>query len=152
MGLCDRIAVLLGGRAAEVLVLGQPSTGSNDDLAKATELARQMVTECGMSDDLGPLAFTLAANANDLGRGWSEATAAKIDIETQRIVLNASTEASSVLLANRAVLTALAEALITTETLEGERLAAVLRQVAPPADIRLWHELGAPTGLAALAS
>ena len=49
--LCDRIAVLLGGRAAEELVLGQPSTGSNDDLAKATELARRMVTECGMSDN-----------------------------------------------------------------------------------------------------
>ncbi len=150
--LCDRIAVLLGGRAAEELVLGQPSTGSNDDLVKATELARRMVTECGMSDDLGPLAFTSAANADDLGRHWSEATAAKIDTETQRIVLHASTEASRVLLANRAALTAIAEELITTETLEGERLAAMLREVAQPADIRLWDELVGPTGLAALAS
>ena len=55
--LSDRIAALLGGRAAEELVLGQPSTGSNDDLARATDLARRMVTECGMSDELGPLAF-----------------------------------------------------------------------------------------------
>ncbi len=150
--LCSRIAVLLGGRAAEELVLGQPSTGSNDDLAKATELAWWMVTECGISDDLGPLVFTPAANADDFGRGWSEATAAKIDAETRRIVLNASTEATSVLLANRPVLTALAEALITTETLEGDRLSAMLRQVARPADIRLWDELGAATSLAAVAS
>ena len=138
--LADRIAVLLGGRAAEELVLGQPSTGSNDDLGRATVLARRMVTECGMSDRLGPLAF--ASNADEAGPGWSEATVAEIDAETRRIVEDGWARATEALLANRPVLHALAEDLITAETLEGETLAALLAGVLPPADTGLWDELG----------
>ena len=138
--LCERIAVLLGGRAAEELVLGQPSTGSNDDLVRATDLARRMVTECGMSGDLGPLAFT---TGDENGLAWSETTAAAIDAETRRIVAHAWTEAATVLAANRPVLATLADELVNTETLEGEPLAAWLARVAPPADARLWDELEA---------
>ncbi len=141
--LCDRIAVLLGGRAAEELELGQPSTGSNDDLARATELARRMVTECGMSDELGPLAFTSPANAEDVGRNWSETTAARIDDETERIVRAAWATATSVLLANRPALAALADELVSAETVEGPPLAALLAGVVPPADTGLWTELTA---------
>jgi cell division protease FtsH len=139
--LCDRIAVLLGGRAAEELELGQPSTGSNDDLARATDLARRMVTECGMSENLGPLAFTALANADDLGRSWSETTGARIDEETRRIVAAAWSTATSVLLANRPALSALADELVSTETVEGAPLAALLGDVVPQADARLWTEL-----------
>jgi cell division protease FtsH len=138
--LCDRIAVLLGGRAAEELELGQPSTGSNDDLARATDLARRMVTDCGMSDELGPLAFSPAANAED-GRAWSQATAARIDDEIERIVRGAWASATAVLLANRPALGALAEELVSVETLEGAPLAAVLAGVVPLADAGMWTEL-----------
>jgi cell division protease FtsH len=141
--LCDRIAVLLGGRAAEELELGQPSTGSNDDLARATELARRMVTECGMSDELGPLAFTSPANSEDVGRSWSETTAAKIDEETERIVRAAWATATSVLLANRPALASLADELVSAETVEGPPLAALLAGVVPQADAGLWTELTA---------
>ena len=139
----QRIAVLLGGRAAEELVLGQPSTGSNDDLVRATDLARRMVVECGMSEGLGPLAFAPAPTPDIQGLGWSETTVARIDAETQRIVRQAWDEATTALVANRAVLTALADELTTTETLEGELLAAFLGQVAAPADTGLWAELTA---------
>ena len=139
--LCDRIAVLLGGRAAEELELGQPSTGSNDDLARATDLARRMVTECGMSENLGPVAFIAPANADDLGRGWSETTGARIDEETRRIVGAAWATATSVLHANRPALAALADELVTAETVEGAPLAALLAGVVPQADARLWTEL-----------
>ena len=141
--LADRIAVLLGGRAAEVLVLGQPSTGSNDDLLRATDLARRMVTECGMSDELGPLAFVPAANAEDPSGGWSQTTAATIDAETRRIVRDAWTRASGVVSVNGAVLTALAEELVSVETIEGPPLAALLAGVVPPVDAGLWSELAA---------
>ncbi len=146
----DRIAVLLGGRAAEELVLGQPSTGSNDDLARATGLARRIVTECGMSERLGPLAFV--SNGEETAHRWSDATAAKIDDETHRIVRDAFERATSVLLANRAVLAALTDELIRTETLEGEALASLLGNIVPPADARLWEELAAQAQLAAAAS
>jgi cell division protease FtsH len=139
--LCDRIAVLLGGRAAEELELGQPSTGSNDDLARATDLARRMVTECGMSENLGPLAFTSPANAEDAGRSWSQTTAARIDEETRRIVTAAWATATSVLLANKPVLAALADELVSIETVEGPPLAALLADVVPQADAGLWTEL-----------
>ena len=137
--LSDRIAVLLGGRAAEELALGQPSTGSNDDLVRATDLARRMVTECGMSDELGPLAF--GPHGEETGPGWSEATVAGIDAATRRIIRDGWDRATSVVAANRATLDALAEELISVETLEGEPLAVLLADVAAPADARLWSEL-----------
>ena len=149
--LCDRIAVLLGGRAAEELVLGQPSTGSNDDLVRATDLARRMVTECGMSDELGPMAF--GSHGDEGGPGWSEATLAGIDAETRRIVRDGWDRATSVVLANRVTLGALTDELISVETLEGQALAALLGNVMTPVEVGLWDELGAPVAeLAALGS
>ncbi len=148
--LAGRIAVLLGGRAAEELVLGEPSTGSNDDLARATDLARRMVTECGMSERLGPLAFPV--NGDETCPGWSEATLAGIDVETGRIVAKAWARATATLVANRAVLGALADELIARETLEGAPLARLLGRVLPPADARILDELASPSPLVALAS
>jgi len=148
--LAGRIAVLLGGRAAEELILGEPSTGSNDDLARATDLARRMVTECGMSERLGPLAFTV--NGDETCPGWSEATVAGIDAETGRIVADAWARATATLVANRAVLGALADELIASETLEGAALGGLLGRVGPPADARIGDEPASPSPLVALAS
>ena len=94
-----------------------------------------------MSDELGPLAFVPPANAEDIGHCWSQTTAARIDDETERIVRAAWATATSVLLANRPALEALAGELVSAETVEGPALAALLAGVVPPADARLWTEL-----------
>ena len=147
----DRIAVLLGGRAAEELVLGQPSTGSNDDLVRATDLARRMVTECGMSETLGPMAF--GTHGEESGPGWSEATVAGIDAATRRIVRDGWDRATTVVLANRTTLGAVADELVSVETLEGEALAVLLGPVLPAVEVKLWDELESPLAeLAALGS
>ena len=98
-----------------------------------------MVTECGMSDGLGPLAF--ASNGEETGLGWSESTVAEIDAETRRIVRDAWKTATDVLAANRGPLGAMADELIASETLEGEALAAILRDVVSPVDTGLWNDL-----------
>jgi cell division protease FtsH len=131
--LLDRLVSLLGGRAAEEIVFGEPSTGANDDLRRATALARRLVWECGMSERIGPLAIAelpLSA-AGDGAPPWSESIIADLDREVQGIVRQALDRARSALATNRTVLTEMAERLIVDESLEGADLERLLGNVTP---------------------
>jgi cell division protease FtsH len=130
--LLNRITILLGGRAAEEMVLNQKTTGAGDDLEKATEMARKMVCEWGMSDKLGPLTFGKREEHIFLGRefarqqDYSEETAVLIDTEVKQIVLDCATRARRVLEDKIAKLHRLAQALLEHESLDGEEIARIL--------------------------
>jgi cell division protease FtsH len=140
--LIDRITILLGGRAAEEIVFQQRTTGAGDDLEKATEMARKMVCEWGMSDKMGPLTFGKTEEHIFLGRemsrakDYSEDTAILIDSEIKRIVTDCAGRARQMIEANLAKLHTLARALLERESLDGEEIARLLR--VPPLQ-------GAPT-------
>ncbi len=131
--LVNRITILLGGRAAEEIVLNQQTTGAGDDLEKATEMARKMVCEWGMSDRLGPLTFGKNEEHIFLGRevarqkDYSEDTALLIDAEIKRIVTDCAVRARQILEENIEKLHALARALLERESLDGEEIARILR-------------------------
>jgi cell division protease FtsH len=131
--LLNRITILLGGRAAEEIVLQQQTTGAGDDLEKATEMARKMVCEWGMSDRLGPLTFGKNEEHIFLGRevarakDYSEETALAIDSEIKRIVIDCATRAKQILEENLEKLHALARALLERESLDSEEIARILR-------------------------
>jgi cell division protease FtsH len=130
--LINRITILLGGRAAEELVLQQQTTGAGDDLEKATEMARKMVCEWGMSEQMGPLTFGKSEEHIFLGRemsrakDYSEDTAILIDSEIKRIVTESATRARHLLESNLEKLHALARALLERESLDGEEIARIL--------------------------
>jgi len=140
--LIDRITILLGGRAAEELVFQQRTTGAGDDLEKATEMARKMVCEWGMSDRMGPLTFGKSEEHIFLGRemsrakDYSEDTAILIDSEIKRIVTEGAARARQIIEANLEKLHTLARALLERESLDGEEIGRLLR--VPPLQ-------GAPT-------
>ena len=128
----NRLAVLLGGRVAESMMVGQVSTGATDDLTRATDLARRMVTEYGMSAELGPLRLALESGAAYLGSSAAQdyrnspETAATIDREIRRLVVDATHEAEALLSANKEQVTLLADELSERETVSGDRLAQIL--------------------------
>ena len=128
----NRIAICLGGRIAEELVFDQLTTGAGNDIEKATELARKMVCEWGMSEKMGPLTFGKKEEQIFLGReiaqhqDYSEETARAIDAEVKRIVMEGYTTARTALAANLDKLKAIAEALLEFETIDGEDIDAVL--------------------------
>jgi cell division protease FtsH len=123
-----RIAYALGGLAAEEIVYGEASTGASDDLQKATQIARAMVTRYGMSEKLGPRTFGRKEELVFLGReiseqrDYSEKIAEDIDEEVRRLIDDAHAVARQLLAENRAKLDQLARRLIEVETLEGENL------------------------------
>jgi hypothetical protein len=131
--LINRITILLGGRTAEEIVLQQQTTGAGDDLEKATEMARKMVCEWGMSDKLGPLTFGKNEEHIFLGRevarakDYSEETALAIDGEIKRIVVECAGRAKQILEENIEKLHALARALLERESLDSEEIARILR-------------------------
>jgi cell division protease FtsH len=131
--LINRITILLGGRTAEEIVLQQQTTGAGDDLEKATEMARKMVCEWGMSDKLGPLTFGKNEEHIFLGRevarqkDYSEDTALAIDSEIKRIIVDCATRARQILEENIEKLHALARALLERESLDSEEIARILR-------------------------
>jgi len=131
--LMNRITILLGGRAAEEVVLGQQTTGAGDDLEKATEMARKMVCEWGMSEKLGPLTFGKNEEHIFLGRelarhkDYSEDTALLIDSEISRIVTDCASKARQIIEENLERLHALARALLERESLDGEEVSRILR-------------------------
>jgi cell division protease FtsH len=131
----DQLAFALGGRVAEGLVLGDITTGAGDDIRKATNLARRMVTEYGMSDELGPLTFGQAQHEVFLGRDfsahpdYSDKLAFEIDSEVRRLIDEAHDEALEILTTNRSRLDEIAAALMERETLEAEDLASLLEGV-----------------------
>src|SRR5215813_6648871 len=117
------LAVLMGGRTAEEIFLGHITTGAGNDIERATHIARNMVSEGGMSD-LGPLAFGKKEEAIFLGReiaqhrDFSEDTALQIDKEVKRIVSTAYETAHKILQSNREVLERIALALLDREVLD----------------------------------
>jgi cell division protease FtsH len=136
----DRLAVLLGGRAAEELVFDEITTGAHNDIERATQIARLMVWEYGMSERLGPLSFVGPDGGRQLrapdpfGRSApvSEATAEILDAEVSALVRGAYTRARELLRAHREGLTRLAAQLRTHETLEGEELKRALADAVGP--------------------
>jgi cell division protease FtsH len=130
-----RMAVMLGGRAAEALVFADVSTGASDDLARATDLARRMATEFGMSPALGPVRLAGDPQAAFLGpQGWgldsrvSQDTASQVDAETRRLGEEALDSASTLLTAHRVTLDRLAERLGERETVNGSEVTAMLAE------------------------
>ncbi len=129
----DSISILMGGRVAEEMVFGQPTTGAGNDIERATELARKMVCEWGMSEKLGPLAFGKREEQIFLGReiaqhsDFSEETAREIDGEIRRVVTQSYQKAKSLLEGHRNDLELLAKALLEHESLSSEEIDRVLR-------------------------
>jgi len=130
-----RIATMFGGRVAEQLVYGEDhlNTGASSDIMQATELARRMVTEWGMSERLGPLRYNENQQEVFLGhaitqrQNMSEETARLIDEEIRRIVTEGEKKAREVLAANRDKLEAITQALMEYETITGEEVQALMR-------------------------
>ena len=126
------LAVMMGGHAAEEVVFGDITTGASDDLEKATDVARKMVTEFGMSEDLGPRTFSSGHSQMFMGRdfsygkNYSDAVAQKIDTEISRLLGSARAKAKSVIEANRDRLQRLADKLQIQETLQGGELQDLL--------------------------
>jgi cell division protease FtsH len=120
----NQVAILMGGRIAEEMVFGQKTTGAGNDIEQATNLARSMVCEWGMSEKMGPLAFGKKEGEVFLGREmgtvqtYSEQTARDIDAEVHRIVMEQYARAKKVLEDNRPLLDKIAEALLEYETLD----------------------------------
>jgi cell division protease FtsH len=126
--LLDNLAIMFGGRAAEELVLGHVTTGAGNDIERATELARKMVCEWGMSEALGPLAFGKKEEEIFLGRDftqradYSESTAVQIDNEVRRIVIESFERAKGLLRDKIEVLHKMAAALLEREVLDGAEI------------------------------
>jgi cell division protease FtsH len=127
-----RLAMALGGHAAEEIVYGEMSTGASDDIRKVTQIARAMVTRYGMSERLGPRTFGQKEELIFLGReiseqrDYSEKIAEEIDEEVRRIVDHAHELARTILRENRGKLEQLARKLMEVETLEGDALLALM--------------------------
>jgi cell division protease FtsH len=126
------LKVLLGGRVAEEIALQTMTTGAGNDLERATELARKMVTEWGMSERMGPLTFGKREEHVFLGReiakhrDYSDKTAEEIDEETKRIVTEAYHQTKELLEKNRNLLDAIAKALLERETLEANEIDQII--------------------------
>ncbi len=129
----DRICIAFGGRVAEELIFNQITTGAQSDISVATNIARKMVCEWGMSEAMGPLAYGKKEEAVFLGRefghqrDYSEDTATKIDEEVKRIVESELARARSMIVGTQDKLDILASRLLIEETLDGEQVAAIIR-------------------------
>ncbi len=135
--LLAKIKVALGGRAAEELVYGAPSTGAESDIQQLTEIARQMVGRWGMSEAIGPLTVLPADNRGSFFPGASEVsphTQEMIDSEVRRIVEDAHREVATLLTENRSKLDSLAAALLEHETLDEDDAYAAAQVVHVHAD------------------
>jgi len=128
----DRITSLMAGRVAEELFLGQANTGASSDIEEATELARQMVTQFGMSEALGPVTFGRKRGPVFLGRdlieerNYSDAIARSIDEEVRHIVQDCYQRAADLLSSHREALERIVVVLLERETIEGEELGGLI--------------------------
>ena len=135
--LIDQLAMMLGGRVAEELTIGDFTTGASDDISRATATSKDMVTQYGMSAKLGPMTFGQKDSQPFLGRDfghqpdYSSEVAVEIDREVRALIDEAHDEALEILVANREVLEELADALMEKETVEKDELAALLAKVTP---------------------
>lgn len=130
----SRLAVMLGGQAAELLIFEEASTGASNDLERATEMARRMVTEFGMSEKLGPVRYAASAatylqsnvsSRNDL----SSATVSAIDEEIRVLLRDAQTKANTILTTHLAVLHEVAAVLQNEEVISGDRIAKIAKDI-----------------------
>jgi cell division protease FtsH len=164
----DRLAIMFGGRVAEELVLGHMTTGAGDDIEKATELARRMVCEWGMSDQLGPMTFGKKEEQIFLGRDftqikdYSEKTAIEIDAEVRGIIGRAYERAKRLLVENRKILDKMADVLLEKEVLDAAEIDVILKSFglpngagtepspaansAEPSSAKAWDPAAAKTG------
>jgi cell division protease FtsH len=133
--LLDRLCVLLGGRVAEEIVFKEISTGAQNDLARATDIAKSMVKEYGMSEKLGHMTFEkerrplfLDITPSFGGKDYSEATAKDIDGEVKRIIEESYTRVRDLLTEKRAVLEKVARTLLDKESIDGEELRTLLKE------------------------
>ena len=128
----EEIAALLGGRVAEALFLGDISTGASNDIQRASDLARKMVTVYGMSSRIGPISFESGQGEVFIGRSmaqaksYSEEVAAQIDAEVKAIVDAAYRRCEEVLQSNRTALQAVAQELLQRETMSAEEFVAIM--------------------------
>ena len=133
------MATMMGGRAAEELFIGEISTGASNDLKQATDIARMMVRDYGMSGEVGPVSlgeqgspFLQSAAVPEL-RSYSEQTARLLDAEIRRLTQEALERARSVLRTNRGLVEALAARLLATEVVEEPELVRILGPKVTPA-------------------
>ena len=144
----SRIAVCMGGRIAEEITFSQITTGAQNDIEQATEMARKMVCEWGMSDTLGPLTYGKKEEAIFLGKefnrhqDYSEATALKIDAEVKRIVTEQYERAARILTEKRSVLVSVAEALLEHEVLDATQLQQLM--AGEPMEVKVAREAAGP--------
>ncbi|MBF0317899.1 MAG: AAA family ATPase, partial [Nitrospirae bacterium] len=133
--LLKTLKVLMGGRAAEEIALNHMTTGAGNDLERATDLARKMVTEWGMSDALGPLTFGKKEEQIFLGReiakhkDYSEKVAEQIDDEVKSLVIDAYASSKAMLMANYNILEAMAKRLLEKETIDGMEIEKIIQEV-----------------------
>jgi len=131
--LLNNIAVMMGGRVAEELVLNRQTTGAGNDIERSTEIARKMVCEWGMSEKLGPLSFGKKEEEIFLGRefarhrDYSEETARLIDDEVRTIVAQGYEKAKGIVQANVTILHKLASTLLEKEVLDGNQIEAIIK-------------------------
>ena len=131
----DNIVVLMGGRVAEALILGDISTGASNDIERASEIARKMVTKYGMSDKLGPVSYSSGNDEVFLGRdfshtkAYSESIASQIDAEVSQIVSDAYKRTEQILSGHMDKLHAVAQRLIEEEKLDGETFEAIMNDM-----------------------
>ena len=150
----SELAVLLGGRSAEEIAFGEISTGAQNDLQRATDIARSMVTEFGMSDELGLVNYNGHKRSAFLDmpfmqeRGnYAEDTAQKIDMEVKRILTDAHEEALRILREQRHVLDELSERLLVKEVVEGDELRSLMGPMPPKDPDAVPAEIPLPTPL-----
>ncbi len=138
--LLDRIAVLMGGRAAEEIIFNTMTTGAGNDIERATEIARKMVCEWGMSDRMGPVSFGKKDEQIFLGRemathkNYSEATAVEIDTEIRRIVDDNYARVKGLLTSNIEILHRISLALIEKENLSGAEVDEIMKVDSPASE------------------
>jgi cell division protease FtsH len=131
----DQLAMLMGGRTAEEMIFQDPTTGAQNDIERASQIARSMVTEYGMSDLIGPQQLGHKNGEVFLGRdlghqpNYSDEVAARIDDEVRKLIDEAHAEALDVLTENRKTLDKLAKALVEKETLDTPEVMAILGPV-----------------------
>ena len=131
----DQLAYTMGGRAAEELIFHDPTTGASNDIEKATNLARAMVTQYGMTQRLGAIKLGISDSQPFLGRDYghqrdySENVAAIVDSEIREMIENAHQEAFDILVANRETLDRLVEELLESETLNKEEIERIFKKV-----------------------
>jgi cell division protease FtsH len=145
----DQLAYMLGGRAAEELVFHDPTTGAANDIEKATNLARAMVTQYGMTERLGAIKLGDSGSepflGRDLGhqRNYSEEIAGIVDEEIKKLLATAHQEAYDILVENRDVLDALVLALLDKETLGKDEIAEIFKPLRRRPERPAWT--GSPT-------